>query len=137
MTSSYQPEIDVATYLANAVSSLTLNTSLHYGGILPPDDYVPALAAFVLSTGGPSPLAYAGSQTKAEHYPTVQIYVRGGKLDYTEARTLAQSIYDALAYAALPGYLECRPLQSGPIYLGTDDDGHHAISLNFELLYEE
>jgi hypothetical protein len=130
------PEIDITTYLNNTVSSLTSGTSLFHGGMLQPDSIVSELAVFVMPTGGAMPRAMAGSDD-AEHYATVQIYIRGTKNDYPTAIALARTVYDALQYASLPGYIECRLVQSGPIYLGLDKDGRHAITINCELIYHE
>lgn len=132
------PEIDIATHLANTVSGLTLNDNVHYGNVLQPDDYVPHKAVFVISHGGAPPLPYAGcGGIRGEHYHSVQVYVRGNKQDYPEAAALARSIADALNYAAIAGYCECRPTQSGIINLGLDKDGHPVLSLNYELISEE
>jgi hypothetical protein len=134
---SHEPEIDVASYLNAAVSSLTSSTNLFAGSVFDESDIVPAKSVFVLLTGSPEPIAYAGTTTKAEHRSHIQIIVRGGKTDYEETRDLGKSVHEALRFQKLPGYIECRPLQSGPAYIGLDKNRHHIVSLNYELIYEE
>ena len=132
------PEIDVAAYLSQVVDSLTENTNLWYGCVLPPDDNVPELAAFVLLSGGEEPLAFADNQgTGSENKATVQVFVRGEKYKYPAAMALAREIYSALKYASISGYVECAPQQSAPIFLGLDKDGRPAISINYRLIYDE
>ncbi len=79
-------------------------------------------------------------------YPTFQIIVRGTQ-DPRTALIRAQNIYDALhGYAGFfVGELQdedgtrivnCRGIQSGPVYIGQDENNRHRYSLNFELIIE-
>lgn len=129
------PEYAVATYLNGTVAALDSGTSLFVGGMPEAAGTVETNAAAIMPTGGSAPLKFHGGATSgAEQYPTVQILVRGGKRDYSEAVTLARQIKAVLDYQPIPGYTSCRPEQPGPIYIGLDKDSHHVVSLNYRLL---
>lgn len=98
--------------------------------ILPdePDD-----AVMVRSTGGARSAGHA-------HYdnPSLQIIVRGG-LDPRPPELLARRIYDklhGLRHRALVDggwwVQKCLGVQSGPVYIGQDQNRRHEYSLNFD-----
>lgn len=131
------PDQDVVSFLNTNVASLTTGTNLFYGPVRPPDNYVPSEAVFCLKTGGFPPEAVLGKSLE-NHIKSVQIRVRGDKMDYSSGQTLADSIRDAFLGATnVTGYFDTRLMQTEPNYLGVDQDGHHEWSINVQLWVKE
>ena len=134
------PEIDIANYLGQVVSSLTLDTNLFYGAVYPvEEDVVPALCVFVILTGGQEPVPLVGSAgpSYSEKRASIQVFVRGNVDAYGEAVALARTVSTALSFKPITGYANCKPLQPSPIMLGLDEDKHPMLSMNFEVMYYE
>jgi len=70
--------------------------------------------------------------------PRLQVRVRGTE-DPRVGFQLAQSIYEALhgfeGYLVEGGYwiVSCEGLQSGPVHIGTDQNGRHEYTVNLEI----
>ncbi|MEA0553760.1 minor capsid protein [Lysinibacillus irui] len=69
--------------------------------------------------------------------PTLQIFYRGDKNPIATAEKV-QEIYDTLHGFSHQSFIEggsyilsCLGLQSGPVHVGTDENGRHQYSLNF------
>jgi len=99
---------------------------------LPPE---PDEAVAVRPTGG-----FNADPLNAYERPTVQILVRG-TADSRTGEVRAQAIYDALhglrhQLLCTGGnwIVSCSGIQSGPNYIGPDENGRHIYSLNFQLI---
>lgn len=129
------PDSDVRDTL-NGVGGLVAGTNLFRGPVRPVNAYIPANACFVLATGGPPPEAFCGTATEL-HYSVVQVRVRSAPREYASGLTMSRAVRDALHHAPPVGYLEIEAQQSEPVYIGTDETGHHEWSINFELWHEQ
>ena len=126
--------LDVATKIASGVGSLTLGTNCFAGPIRDVGSGIPDTSVFVVGTGGFPVEAFidGGSGTGLEK-PAVRVLVRSDRNDFSGGVTLADSVLAAIDMNPPTGYVEARTTTSDPIYIGTDDTGHHEWSINVEL----
>ena len=87
---------------------------------------------FVLDTGGPLDAPFVGG-SKSHKIHSVQVYVRGNRMDYVGAFALAKLVRAALHYVTITGYYACHCREAAPIYIGRDDYERHGFSINVEL----
>ena len=126
--------LDIATGVASSVGSLTLGTNCFAGPIRDAGEGIPNTAVFVVGTGGFPVEAYLDGGSKGGlEKPTVQILVRSDRNDFSGGVTLADSVLAAIDMTPPTGYVEARTTTSDPIYIGTDDTGHHEWSINVTL----
>lgn len=98
-------------------------------GWMPPEP-IQAIAIMPLPGEEPDPVMPHDS-------PSIQIIVRGTsdtRTGYTRARALYSELH-GLSHVELPNgihLIRCDAMQSDPIPIGTDDNGHFEYSLNFE-----
>lgn len=133
------PDADIAARLDTALGSLTLGVNLFRGKEQPYSSTgIPHQAVFCLATGGPAPEAYLFGGTGVElRYPAVQILVRSNPRDFAGGQALVRTIRDAVHHATIAGYVEVRVAETEPNYVREDDEGHHAWTINVELISEE
>lgn len=93
----------------------------------------PDLCISLFSTGGP-----IGDVKNGYDRPTVQIWLRGDKNPLT-AFQKTQEVYNTLNGFSGACFIEngiyivdCRGVQSAPIHMGTDANGRHQYSINFQ-----
>lgn len=130
------PAIDIATYLAAQLGTLTLQTNLFAGPVRGPDARAPVEAVFVFSTGGPAPLEHIAGGSGTNHWqPELQIRVRSSKEEFANGLALARSVTSTLHHATVSGYVEVAARESDPVYLGPDDAGYHEWSVGIRLEY--
>jgi hypothetical protein len=127
-----EPARDVANYVSsNGFGELGVNVFI--GNVKPVSQFVPEEAVFVLGeTGRASNRVHSG--LREIRFPSVQVRVRSN--DFGSGFNLIQGIHDLLFRAILPGYIDCRPLQSEPVFFEEDENGNFEWFLNFELKYE-
>ena len=127
-------QFDLATFLAAAGLSLTVGTNVFATAEMPQSDVIPAKAVFCQAYGGREMDVYVGQAPHGVVYPKVQVCVRGDPHDLGTAQALARSVWDALCYATITGYLRCKCLQSGPVYLGLNDLQQPRFAINVEMM---
>lgn len=125
--------IDVATHL-NGKASLVLGTDLFNGHVRIAGAGIPVEAVFVLSQPGPDPTPEIMNAGTAWYRPRVQVRVRGKPKEFRNAEVKALAVFGALQYSVPTGYLECRSIDSGPFFIGEDEQGCPEFSMNFELI---
>ena len=130
-------QLDVATFIASSIGSLTLGTNCFAGPVkkVSTGSGVPHTAVFVIGTGGLQKEAFIDGGSKGSlSKPTVQILVRSDKNDLSGGLTLAESIMAVVDMGPpTASYVESRSNSSDPIYIGTDETGHHEWSINLTL----
>lgn len=97
-----------------------------------PESGTERAAVFILDTGNGDSYRFGGTSTDYRTY-SVQVVVRASHYDYAGGQSLAQACWDALNHAAIAEWIYCLPQQSGPVYVGEDDQRQHRWSLNFSL----
>jgi hypothetical protein len=130
------PDTDVADVLAT-LSTWTKGTNLFMGPERAPDVNIPHLACFVLATGGAGPMPYADGTTTNLRYSMVQVTVRSAVRGFAAGQTLAREIRDKMHITPPTGYLECRTVQTEPVYVGETEEGSHLFTVNLELIHEQ
>lgn len=68
-------------------------------------------------------------------YPSVQVIVRGSKMDYETARTKVDAVISALNDATVSGQVYML-LRTAPLPLGLDPLQRPMISINFDIMRE-
>ena len=130
-------QLDVATYIASNVGSLTLGTNCFAGPIkkVSTGSGIPHTAVFVIGTGGfPKEAFIDGGSKGGLSKPTVQVLIRSDKNDLSGGLTLAESVMAVVDMGPpTASYAESRSTTSDPIYIGTDETGHHEWSINLTL----
>ena len=117
-----------AHLISNSIVDGATGWALYYGYVPASPDQIVALH----ETGGLEP-----DQTvpAASSYPTFQVVVRGGKLDYATTRTQIQAFVDSLNNATIAGYTYIYPTDSGPIPLRHDrEDERPEMVWNFRAM---
>jgi hypothetical protein len=95
---------------------------------------IPQVAVFVSApTGGAAPFGVAGN-TSRYRSPVIQIRTRHSV--QSTGRTLAQQIYDGLAPGALTDYINVDMNESGPLFIGQNENGAYEWSFNVTCLYD-
>jgi hypothetical protein len=122
-------EETLASYIADDVAGLTLNTNC-FAGPVSPD---PVEGCWVIPSGGPGATRFLG-ETETEKHSEYQIRMRTDKEDFPAGRTLSLAISDVLHLAThdtdFAAYREIEVIESQPHYLGQDDRGAHEWSQN-------
>ena len=136
------PDKDVFDSLNTNIAALTAGTNLFRGKMQPAersasDPGTPAEAVFVLASGGPPQEAYFAPTTLERRFSGVQCRIRSDERDFGGGQTLARSVRDALHHKTLAGYIDVRVLETEPLYIAEDNEGHHEWSVNVELWHEE
>jgi hypothetical protein len=131
---------EIVDVIDAGVASLTKGTNLFYGPFKPADNRgtstVPGLACFVFISGGVAPEHWCnGNSGGALKRIALQILVRGPKgtsNDYKTGIDLAEEVHTTVDIATTATSLTAgvRAQQSGPIYLGEDNQGYHQWSIN-------
>lgn len=140
--SLYDPELDIATYIA-AQTSLIYGTDVFTGPRRPPDGFVANTAAFVIESGGDPPDGYLGSNTKWIENIAVIVQVRATKSDYQAGKALANTIWEKLNFATITAakdsiaYMDIKCSQARPLYLGEISDGEHLWSINVTVMNKQ
>lgn len=132
------PDTDMTTHLNTNVAALTYNTNLFRGPVVAESAYVPDLAVFCLSTGGPKPEAYIfGGTGVEEREHGLLIRVRSAPGEFEAGQTLARAVRDAAHRAVIAGYHDIYVRECDPAYYRLDDKGHHFWSIGVAMESEE
>ena len=130
-------QLDVATYIASNVGSLTLGTNCFGGPMREVDTAsgVPHTCVFVIGRGGIAKEAFIDGGSKGGlSKPGVQVLIRSDKNDLSGGLSLAESVMAVVDMGPpTASYIESRSATSDPLYLGVDDSGHHLWSINLIL----
>jgi hypothetical protein len=97
---------------------------------------IPTKSAWVIIQPGPEPQRVFGHDHRIHEIP-VQLLVRGEQNHYLDGRDFAEEIWNTLEGTTPTGYFHFLAQQSGPIPVGTDDNGNPMFSLNFACTYQE
>lgn len=97
---------------------------------------VPVKSAWVIIQPGPEPQRVFGHDHRILEIP-VQLLVRAEQNHYLDGRDFAEDIWNTLEGSIPTGYFHFLAQQSGPIPVGTDDNGNPMFSLNFMVTYQE
>jgi len=128
------PGLAIATQLAAAPGlSLVLGTSVFNG----PVREQPVRGVWCLTTGGRPPDDIVGNLTQGYRYHRVQIRIREEQQNFGAGETLARGVRDAVHIIVPASYIDCRAVESSPLYLGPDDFGRHEWAINVELTIRE
>lgn len=136
---------DVCQYLNDAgvcIYNQPLDNNIFIGLPRPPktdnngNAIIPVKSAWVILQPGPEPQRIYGHATRILEIP-FQILVRGKVNKSLDARDFAEDIWDCLEGSIPTGYFHFLAQQSGPIPIGSDDNGCPLFSLNFMATYEE
>jgi len=126
------PALDLATFLGDNGFGV-LGENIFVGNVKQISEYMPTEAIFVLGeTGRASDRVHSG--LREIRFPSVQVRVRS--YDFGRGVELSLSIYESLYRVILPGYIDCRPLQSEPVFFEQDENGNYEWTVNYELKYE-
>jgi hypothetical protein len=126
------PGLTIAAQVATAVG-MTLGTNVFNGGVREIDGRV----IFCLCHGGQFPDDIVGNLVQSYQRPRVQIRIREDQENFGSGETLARSVRDSVHLKVPAGYIDCRAVESSPLYLGQDDFGRHEWSINVELTIKE
>jgi hypothetical protein len=127
----------VARYIPNLLSGLDYGKNVRLGPPNKPStnqslaNAVPERCVFVLMARGSTSEAHLGGGGIKK--PLVQVWVRGKRNNYEDARDLAFSIFEAIDKKPPPGYFECRALYSSPEYVQQDEVGSHEFLITLDL----
>ncbi len=132
------PDIDVAGVISTAVAELTTGTNLFVGPVRGYDKgRVPHKAVFITAEGGAPSRQFA---LAVEYRPNVDIRVRGDKPSvpsaFSDGQTLARAVFDAVHFNPPSGYCDAQVVNSHPIYIGQDEDGHHEWVITVNLIVD-
>lgn len=128
------PDVEVKTLLDAVASpeSLASGYTLFLGPEQPVEDGYERVCVFVLDTGGGSSERFLGTSTDYRTH-SIQVVVRANHYDYTGGQALAAACWSKLNCASISGYVYCLPQQSGPAYVGEDEQRMHRWSINVTL----
>lgn len=104
---------------------------------------VPQECVFVLDTAGLPAIAFSGSveaiepefvgYLEGETYPSVQIWVRSGTMDYDGGKATGVAILKAIDMRPPTGYFEATASTSTPTWVRKDETDHNEWSINVDL----
>lgn len=126
------PGLTLAQQVAAALS-MVLGTDVFNG----PVREEPARGVWCLTYGGRAPDDIVGNPADSYQYPRVQIRVRDLQENFGSGETLARNVREAIHLLVPAGYIDCRAIESAPLYLGADDFGRHEWAINVELTIRE
>lgn len=124
---------DLATYIGNNISSLTLGDNLFYNTPIKDNDVIPNKSVFIFSTSNKKPDRSFGGCIEIR-YPKVVILVRSdieGSIDGNELETandLTESIYTTIQSATIAGYEDIVVMNSVFQQINKDDENRHIFS---------
>lgn len=130
------PALTVANFLA-AAGHGTLGTSIFMGPPRDPSPVMPHKCVFVISTGGPAPMPYIESSGDAWRETDVQIFIRGNAGEFAAGEAFAKAIFETMQFPRLTGFIDCRPMESHPVWLGFDPLDHPRWTVNVLLWSKE
>lgn len=133
---SVEPETAMRDFLATAQLGLAVGTNLFEGPERPALGDTVCACVFVMQTGGSGPEDELGSGWSLCRH-NVQIRVRGAHQSYAAGRDLARAVLKAAHQATVVGFLGTFALQSDPMYLGEDEQGHHHWSFHVRMDAQE
>lgn len=120
---------DMSSILASAIASLTENTNL----FISREPSEPDAVVSVFDTGGGEP----SSGTENNEFPTIQVRVRGAKMDYETAYALIDSIKTVLHNLASQTINSTKYIgvwaSSDIIPLGYDASDRPILTINFRI----
>ena len=132
---TFDPETDVAAKIA-ADGHGTVGTTIFRGPVRAESasPSIPRNAIFVSApTGGAAPVGVGGNPHRYRS-PAVQIRVRHQVHD--TGRDLARAIYDDLAAGTLTNYIHLAMNESGPMFIGQNENGAYEWSMNVTTIYD-
>lgn len=121
-------EGDCADILAAADLDLTLATDLFSG----PAPQVEGLCVSCKQSGGDVELLQS---TGAVFSTECTVLVEAPRASYREAKLLADAVWSALWLVQTEQYIEIKPADAGPSYLGPDGNGRHVFSVNVTFVW--
>lgn len=137
--SAKQPEVDVASALATALS-LAVGTDIKYGPARPSSETGnDAVRLWVTPYGGPPPEPYLNGAVDGSIFKgSVQVLcvATTNPDSAAEALALGRSVRDALHLKAPSGYLGCWALSSEPLPYSPDDAGRCRVVINLSLWWQ-
>ena len=124
---------DIATFINNNISSLTLGTNLFYNTPIKDNDVIPNLSVFVYNASSSKPDRSFNGCVEIR-YPKVIILVRSnieGSIDGNELETandITESIYSLVQSATITGYKDIKFMNSIFQQVNKDDENRHIFS---------
>jgi hypothetical protein len=128
---------DVAMWIAQIASGLTYGKTVRIGPPQKPStntalpNAIPEKCVFVMPGRGATSEAWGGGGGVSK--PMVQIWIRGTRNKYEEARDLAFNIFDSMDKQPPPGYFEARSQYSQPELIQQDEVGCFEFLINLDL----
>lgn len=135
-------EIDVRTYLTGAgFAQSGCSTSFTFvGPMRPGKSPFPIEAVVIQEYGGPQPNAFLDRRGQTYRKTDVQVRLRGPSGSYLRIKSRADAVWNALnrvssgsISSATRTYVRIEPLQSGPLFIGEDDQECPEFTVNVRL----
>jgi len=133
-----RPDKDLADALATALGAgfarpPAAGANVFHGPVRPFGTGVPHKAIFC-GPGAASPPVrqFRGGEIRRA---AVQIRSRADVGDFEASELLARSVWDAIEFATIAGYIQVQAVDSEPVSLGQDDQEHWEFVVNVELQY--
>jgi hypothetical protein len=135
-------ELDVRSYLTGpAAAASGVSTSFTFVGPMRPGKApFPIEAVVIQEYGGPQPHAYLDRRGQTNRKVDVQIRIRGPNGSYLRMKSRADALWNAMnrvssgsISTATRSYIRIEPLQSGPIFIGEDDQECPEFTINVRL----
>lgn len=127
--------LDLAQHLASlspiATTTLTMDVNLFTGPERAVRTEVPHLAVFIQNMTGPPPVPYLNNLEDFFRFQ-VQALVRSNPGHYDAGEALARAVIHQLHREKPTGYVSVLSQQTGPTYLGEDENRVHRWVLNLE-----
>lgn len=124
---------DLATYLNNNISSLTLGTNLFYNTPMKDNDIIPDKAVFIYNAPSGQPDRSFNGCVEIR-YPKAVIIVRSDKEgtgtgnELEEANDLSELIYSTLQSSNITGYKDIKFTNSIFQQIAKDDENRHPFT---------
>lgn len=135
-------ERDVRTYLTGAGANVSgCSTSFTFVGPMRPGKTpFPIEAVVIQEYGGPQPKAFLDNRGQTYRKVDVQIRLRGPNGSYLRIKERADAVWRAMnrvssgsISTASCTYVRVEPLQSGPLFIGEDDQECPEFTVNVRL----
>lgn len=123
------PALTVATFLQTAGHG-TLGTNIFIGPPRDPSTVVPNKCVFVIATGGAAPQPYLEISGDAFRQADLQIFIRGNVGEFAAGETYTKAIFESVQFPSLSGFIDCRPTNSYPLWIGFDPLDHPRWTVN-------